>query len=411
MSRSIIQFVLIAVIVAMIGAFIGWYFFIKAKVTETQIADQGRGSESMSFTGDVGSTYQNIVSDTVTATGEREVGKRSPRLWQVSKSPIAGFGFAFDTNAVFFAERATGNVIKADPEQSTIVRVTNTLVPKVREAYFSRSGDVILRSTTDNGTVTSFAALIATSTTLTATSTPNVLDGNYLAENIVGFGVAPHQSSGKGIIFITPKPDGGAAVVGSSWKGMNPKNIYTSNLTQWNAQALSDGRIILTQKPTDNIVGYAYLIGANGSVRTLVANKPGLMVNHHDTSNAYLYSTTQNGAIELFVQTGAEDPIKLPIETTADKCVWAPGVGLIAYCAVPNEAPGEEYLAKRFQGALHTNDVFWKVEAGLGTANRFFSTDTHIALDVEDMMMDENGTYLAFRNASDKSLWTLRVRE
>ncbi len=412
MSRTVIQFILVAIIVAIIGGFTGWYFFIQGKVQDTEAADLGRGSsDNTSFTGEVGSTYQNIVSDITTDTGNREIGKRAPRLWQVVKSPVAGFGFADNTAAIFLAERATGNILKADPEISSIVRLTNTLVPKVREALFSRSGDVVLRSSNDQGAITTFAATIATTTAITSTSTPNVLDGVYLQENITAIDVQSFQNTSKGLFYMAKDPAGGSTAYTTTWKGASQKRLFTSALAQWRAQWLPDGRAVLTQSASDDVSGYSFMVSAAGTMRALVSNEPGLTVLHHDTSNAYLYSTSKGGVLELFVVSGTGAPVKLPVSTTADKCVWAPGVGLIAYCGVPLPVTDSAFLQKWYQGALHTTDVIWKIEAGSGTADKFFTTDTRIALDVEDMAMDEKGSYIGFRNAADKSLWLLRVQE
>jgi hypothetical protein len=259
--------------------------------------------------------------------------------------------------------------------------------------------------------VTSFAATIATTTERTSTSTPNVLNGSYLPEDIVAIDAQTHQPTSRGILYIAKNPTGGSVGVTATWKGLTPKTLFTSGIEQWRAQWLTDGRAIITQNASDGVRGYSFMVRPSGSMTSLVSDKPGLTVAHHDTSEAFLFGTSEDGVVELFVQVGSAAPVKLPISTTADKCVWAPGVGLIAYCGVPQTTEDPQFLNRWYQGALHTQDAVWKIEAASGNTERIFATDTRIALDIEDPAIDASGTYLGFRDAADKSLWLLRLSE
>ncbi|MBP9757597.1 MAG: hypothetical protein KBD06_03275 [Candidatus Pacebacteria bacterium] len=410
MRTTIVQFILAALLVVIIGGSAGWYFFIKNKTSETAAELTARGDvDSASFGGQVGSTYQNISESSGTSTAE--IGKRSPRLWHVTKTPVAGFGFGPSGASVFIAERATGNILRADPNTSTILRLTNTLIPKVRDAIFSRSGDVILRTTNDQEVVTTFAGSIATTTVITSTSTPNVLEGTYLPQNIVAIDTPNYQVSSKGIVYVTALQEGGSIGVSSGWKGVGSKKIFSSPLSQWRIQALADGRSVIVQNASDNASGYSFMVSASGVMRPLVSAADGLTLVYHDTADAYLYGQVVDGRLTLYAKAGSAAAVKLPIETTADKCVWAPGVGLIAYCAVPATAPLPGYLVKWYEGAEHTRDVWWRVEAAAGTATRFFVSDTNTYFDVEEPSMDETGSIIGWRDAADKSLWLLRVAE
>lgn len=413
-SRHVIQFVLVAMLVAIVGGFAGWYFFVQRSISDTEALDQARGlGEDTSFGSTVGSTYQNIISELTGENATDSSSGRAPRIWQVAETPVAGFGFAAGSASVYFAERATGNILKADPDTSSIIRLSNTLLPKVREAHFSRSGDVILRTTTEDGTITSYAATIATSSaSMNATSTPNVLQGVYLASNIESLSLQANQSTSRGIFFVGQDPSSGSVGATSDWKGTSVKRIFVSPLRQWRTQWLSDGKFVITQKAADSVPGYSFMVTTAGAMTPLVSDIPGLTVLHHSSAGAFLYGASRNGALELYVKRSAgAEAVLLPIATTADKCVWAPGSGLIAYCAVPLSDSNPAFLNAWYQGALHTTDAIWKIEADSGTAERFFTTDSRLALDIENLAIDENGTHIGFQNAADKSLWLLRIGE
>jgi hypothetical protein len=407
-SRSVIQFVFAALIVSIIGAFAGWYFFVKHSIDTTQTSDAARnnGGET-SFGGSAGSTFHNLEANGTTTA---EIGKASPRLWHVTTSPVAGMGFKEDTGMLFIADRATGNILLANPDTSSLLRLTNTLFPKIYEAQFSRTGDVILRTSDESGSISTFAGVIASTTATTATSTPNVLSGGYLARDIVALALQPHEPTSKGLFFIAKNPAGGSVSTFSAWNGTSLKKALVSPLTQWRAQWLNSGAVILTQKSLDAVSGYSFTLSVAGALQPLITDMPGLVVLHHPSTNALLYSTSDGGTVSLYVRAPGKDDVRLPIQTTAEKCVWAPGDGLIAYCAVPSATP-KNYLEMWYQGAYHTKDAFWKVDALAGSADRFFATDADVSLDAENLMMDSHGSSIAFQNGVDKSLWLLRVTQ
>jgi hypothetical protein len=121
--------------------------------------------------------------------------------------------------------------------------------------------------------------------------------------------------------------------------------------------------------------------------------------------------------------------VSLPIKTISEKCVWAPsnapqsgapgghsvaqnviaGKELVAYCAVPVSPVSGTYLRDWYRGAVHSEDSWWKVDVSAGTVERIFSPDANLSLDVENPSIDGNGSYIAFMNAADKSLWMLRI--
>ncbi len=392
----------------MIGGLAGWYVFLRGEIQNTESLDAERGIDtSPGFGGPVGNTYQNVLTE---LTGGESIaaatGKESPRLWQVTKSPVAGFAFGTSTAIVQFAERSSGNILRADPKTSVIERLTNTLFAKTYEASFGQGG-VVLRSV-EGEVVTTFAGTIAAITPSThATATPLTLEGVYLPQNIVD--VAPR---GTQIAFIVENPAGGSVIATADWTGGAQKKITELPLVQWHLSWLDDGRMIVAQRAADGIPGSAFTVSSAGTLARLVDEAPGLTVLPKSGSGALIYGTSAFGDLALLVQASADaSPVRLSIRTTADKCVWVPGQALIAYCAVPQVLPSGSYLAERYQGAMHTTDAWWKVDVSAGTAEKFFTTDSSLALDVANPVMDASGSYIAFRNAADQSLWLLRVQQ
>lgn len=409
----ILKYVLLATTVVAVFGLLGWYFFVDSKIDQTASNDQARGfGQSPSFANSLGSTFQNIASSIANTFSigdgvgnQPQAGNRAPRLWSVTKNPVAGLGFASSTSQLFFAERGSGNILKADPATTQIERLTNTVLPKIHEALFAPDGSVILRSINETGSVTTYAARLATtSPTMNATATPQTLQGVYLAQNISSIA----QNGANSIVYLIPSQNGSGAAT-SDWQGRNQKQLFTSVLSNWNLQALPDGKIFVTQRAADGIDGFAFRVTSAGSLEPLVSNTPGLTILPRTNSDALIYSSAGSDGLTLIVRASANVTATiLPIRTISEKCVWAPGQILIAYCAVP-QAANELTLNNWYQGAVHTSDAWWRVDVSAGTATQFFTPN--VALDVENPRIDTTGSYIAFMNAADKSLWMLRTTE
>lgn len=403
-TRSITQFILAALLVSIIGGFAGWYFYIQNRIDDTAAADKARGGGDPAFKGDIGSTYQNIIAD-ITGSSTAAIGKRAPRLWQIVRSPVAGFGFEAGAGRVYLAERATGNILKADPETSSIVRITNTLFPKVREAVFSGAGSVMLRTVDDANSIATFGGSIGTSSDPSGSA--YALVGTYLPRDIVAITPVPRSDK---VFFVAKDGAGGSVAVTADWKGTQVKKVYASPLSQWNIQALAADRYLMFQKASDGIPGSAF-IARGGTITPLMRDVSGLTVTHHPTQDAFLFSASEADTVRLYAKIGAGKPVDLNMQTVAEKCAWAPGTGLIAYCAVPVDPPGAAFMERWYQGAVHTADVWWKIEAHTGQTSRFFVPDSSVALDVIRPQIDDAGSQIGFQNNADQSLWLLRVAE
>jgi hypothetical protein len=401
-DMTLIRYALIALIVVILGAFLGWYLFVSRQVAQTQSSDAARGfGVAPSFGGSLGNTYQNVTGS-FGGSASVVAGKSAPRLWQVTMTPVAGEGFMASSSELFFAERATGNVLRANPADSSVVRLTNTLFAKTYGALFASDGKVALSSLAENGATQTFAG----SATSSASEGPQALSGADLPPRIVTLAA---RSSPDTLFFIVQTPQGGAVGYTCDWACASRKQIFSSALSQWRAYYLNDGNLFIVQKSSDGIDGYAFKL-QSGAAADYLGPVPGLSILPRENSTALLYSSSGQGGVGLFARTsGDSSVIQLPVRTVVDKCVWAPGKDLIAYCAVPVSLSSSSFLRDWYSGALHTTDAWYKVDVSSGQAEKLFVTDSSLSLDVHDPKVDQNGAYLAFTNGFDGTLWMLRV--
>jgi len=408
-TAKALRYTSMAAIVIILGALTFWYFFIQAKQEKVMGEDAARGAglAPPSLGSIVGSTYENIISSLstlVSGDGGPESGEL-PRLSQVGKTPTAGLGFVGNASStrLRFVERSTGYIFDVDPTTGTLERLTNTLIPYVYEAIVAKKG-VILRGADDTNTITTVVGTISASSSTSANANPLVQ--RALPDGIRAIATSP---TGDEVVYI----NGGEGVFTGSrvtWDGAKPQHLFSSNLSGWQIRLALKDRTVIVQKPSDNVAGSAYVVGGGGTLLPLIRDVQGLTVLPSASSKALLYGES-SGSLSLFVR--ADDTStseRLPIRTIADKCTWDHGTKPVAYCAVPQGIPPADFLDSRNRGETHTADAWWKVDAGAASAELLFSPGS-AELDVENPVVDDEGNYIAFINARDKTLWLLRIAE
>lgn len=467
--KTIATLVLIGIMVMCIGALAGWYLVLRSKgqTLTWQSAMRGFGVEAPSGSQN-GSTYDNMndgagggfnvggggggaiagngsangttgsggagdnnptdgsggasgggdidtggSSSTPNTNGTVAVPPKTPRLWHVTKTPIAGYGFSNELHDLFYAERATGYVFKADAWSGEILRRTNTLLPKTYEAFFTRDGNAIYRSINDTtGAVQTFSGIVGTS----STPTLGTLTGVNLENNILSIDANPDTN--KLLFFLSSNGKNTAIsepwIAGRAGKG---STVFTSIVGSWKPFVLSDGRLIIMQKPHDGVSGSAFLI-ENGNLNPIVRSAPGLTLAPLTNASPFVFGTSRAGDLKLYANTGTTT-LELSIKTVADKCAWAPytpssrdrrASDLVVYCAVPSVIESKSFLEDWYMGTLHTNDSWWRINLTTGATTQILARDTGGAsIDVIDPKVDPSGTLLGFRNAVDGTLWVLRI--
>lgn len=384
----------------------GWYFFISRQTADLGALEEARGFAVgvPSFTGSRGSTSENITSGFGEAppSEEEEGPQRPPRLWRVSTSPVAGAGFVTvaSTTILRYVERSTGHVFDVDPITGVVTRRTNLLIPKVYEALVGEGDTIVARTIAESGERETFVGTLGTTT----------VDGfTPLIGTDLGPSIRDIAFDANGVVFLADSANGGVQLVRAKTDGSEPSILRSFAAGDFNLSLLSDGRIVLVEKPGSGIMGHAY---EAGSTLLSLGRAPGLTVAARANSQAVLIGADSGGSLSLSVRpTRDATPLRLDIQTIADKCTWVSGLSFTAYCAVPQEAPAPGFLTNWHRGTVHTTDSWHVIDGSAGTADMFFEMRTDDAVDVEHPMTDKGGNFIAFMNARDKSLWVLRILE
>lgn len=407
-ARTLIAFTLAAIIVVSLGALSGWYVFLRGETRATTDRDSARGfgTDAPTFAGALGSAYQNAISSVFGGGAQpaEEERRKTQELWRVTETPVAGFGFMQTENSerLYFAERSTGYIFSADLPTQSVVRLSNTLMPKTYGALFGTSGTILVRGLDESGNTTTFSGSLSTTT---ASDALRSLSGISLSKNIRDIALSPSGDE----IFYLVQDAGKFAGVRANTRGGGQQRIFLSNVGSWHAEWLSDGRIVVVEKPADRVVGHAYEV-KSGALSRIAPALPGLMVLPRASSTALVYSTSGEDGVRLFAQAGNTSTVQLPVRTVAEKCVWAPTQSNILYCAVPQTLPQGNYLDAWYRGELHTADAWWEIDVSANTARILYAPGSNLSLDVLNPIVDQKGS-IAFVNAHDLSLWVLHTHE
>ena len=412
-TRTIAIYTFAAIIVIVLGALLGWYFFVRGQDQATNAADAARGfSAPAPFGPQTGSTYENMLSQVSGGSSSSLApAKILPQLWHADKAPVAGFAFtgAASSSVLSYVERGNGYVFAGDASQQTIARLTDTLMPKIYEAFFGTSGEVVERAIDAFGNITTFTGTVGTTTDATGNaSTTNALSGVYLDRGITAITVNPST----GELFYLESAAPRVAGIRVQWDGNKEKSAFSSAIADWRVTWVPDGRIILLTSPADGVPGYAYTLQGDGSLATLVGATPGLTVLAQPSSSALLYSQSTGNGVTLYARVSASaSVVALPVRTVTDKCVWASGKDPIVYCAVPSAPPVGNFLDDWYKGVSHTTDAWWRIDVSADKAVAIYTPAQNLSLDVKDPVIDATGSYIAFSDARDGSLWILRINK
>lgn len=399
-TKTIFIYLFAGLVVVLCGALAGWYFFLRSQMSITDALGNALGlGVTAPFGAAPGTSGGFEQSGDATRS---QPATAPPQLWHVTPAPIAGFCFATSSEGVVvrYVERQTGYIFDAYVQSGAIKRITNTLMPKTYEAQLASGGRLIGRSIDKSGIATTFTGTFSsgTSSPLTITTLRSSIEAVVADPKAAQF--FSIAQNGTGIIGTI-----------STWNDSKRAQVFSSAVPGWRAQWLTDGRIIVSQKAASSVLGYSYVI-KNGVVTPLIGGIPGLVIVPRSGSGALLYSTSAGEGSALYVQpTASSSTALLPLRTIAEKCVWAPGAQLNAYCGAPQTNPPANFLDAWYRGEVHTADAIWKIDAGSGQTQLLFTPDTATALDVQNPAVDDVGEYIGFMNATDQSLWVLRINK
>ena len=409
-----------AIIITILTAFLAmvglaaWYFFLSPQTIKN---DQGGISKIISTFFPIGEQTTNNQQPTTTEAeknnGEENLNENQPApvIRKITSSAVAGFTIIEDkkdSSSVRYMESETGNVYNAPLAIISNTRLTNTTIPKVREAVFLPNGEQIIARYLDDDEITikSFSGKINLPKTGTGSTTEGELRGDFLRDDIVNI-VATEENK----IFYTIVESNAISGILANTDGSKPTKVFSSIILEWLPQWIGKNSLYVNTKASSKSPGYIFKINTSNGDQTKVIGKVfGLTSNFDPKNTEFVYNDSSLKLYSYKLKT--EKVSELPLKTLAEKCAWETTSDTIIYCGIPDKTEPAEYPDDWYKGIISFKDDLWKMNLTTGeiTLITQFSQTTGGDIDIINPKISKDGNYFVFTNKNDLSLWSVRVR-
>ena len=278
--------------------------------------------------------------------------------------------------------------IEADGEGEK--RLTNTTIPKVYEALWSKTGSSLISRYLREGSeiIESFSARVVPSTS----GTEGELQGTFLPRGILSAALSP---DGKKVVYVQEENGGSSSI--------------TSDINGEAAQ-----RIALLSKSSGLASGLLISVDPRNGVKTLLLRAiPGLTALINPVKPLVLYSASGQTGITFSLldeTSGRRSPIRLT--TLPEKCVWTKD-GERFYCGVPKAIPQGTYPDVWYQGVISFEDEVWSSAPDTGADERIqdISDKRGLPIDLINPEISADEKFLVFMDKKSGTVWSLQMKE
>lgn len=417
--KTLIIILVVLIIIALIG---GWWLFFGPGSTPSTVPGDSDNNTLFPFGDGSGVTAPTPVDrdDTGTTPLNTDSGN-VPLLRQITTVPVAGAITLLDQDdeeVVRYIERGTGHIYDAPLNSLTTVRISNTTIPAIYEAFFVEDGEGIIARflKEDNLTIQTFYGALVEPTETQRSSeildeAPQfVLSGGFLSDGITDLAVSPDTNK---IFYLLASPSGAFGTLANP-DGSGKQTIFSSPLKDWLPSWGSNARIFLSSKPAASIEGIGNILRTSGVVTKELDNIPGLTGLLNRSSDRLLYAQSTNSneiGLRLHIVGDTGDDRSIVLRTLPEKCVWSDAEREIAYCGAPRILPIGTYPDHWYQGVVSFDDALWKINTDTGRVTQLINPSLTFGknIDVTRPFLNNTETHLFFINKKDGTLWSLEL--
>jgi len=310
--------------------------------------------------------------------------------------------------ALRYVDKTSGNIYQTFADKIEERKFSETVIPRVYEAYFTNKGESVLMRylKTDERTIETFVGNLPKEK-LGEDLEPGEIDGAFLPDNITDLSISTDTSK----IFYLLNNGGNSIGTILNLPTSKKTQIFDSTFTEWLPSWPNSKNVTLTTKPSGIVAGYLYMLdvdkksflrvlgGING-LTTLTSPSGKLVLYNNNLLSQYIYSTDKK----------TTEPFG--VKTLPEKCVWSK-TNEFMYCAVPKEIPGGTYPDDWYRGEVSFTDQIWKISLLDGSTALVIDPITvpeGEEIDGIKLALDEKEEYLFFVNKKDSFLWKLDLK-
>jgi hypothetical protein len=333
-------------------------------------------------------------------------GTLQQAIVEISDKPVAGvttlvlhIGTSTE-ELVRYVQRETGHIYDYKIATGVTTRISNTTIPRVREALFgNNAATVAFRRIQDDGeTIETFLGNIAPM--VASTSNESRLSGVFLPQNILAVAMHPTQDQ----VFYEMRSDSGGAGYVVSPSGT--KTIFAHPFYQWQASWNTGSYILLSTAPSRSVGGIAFSLDpVSGALTRMGTTTVALTTLPNIHGDTILYGSVGQSGPRIFTYNPkTKQSTALSIATLPEKCVWANAT--LLYCAIPNNST-QNLPDDWYQGVVSFTDTLWQIDTATGLTTYIIDPGTILknGADMTHLALSDDGADLTFINKKDGTLW------
>ncbi len=316
------------------------------------------------------------------------------RLRQITTNPVAGA--VFTKNGIAYVEQGTGHVRYINLTTGEETLLSATTIPGAYEASFSKDGEVVAITTTQDD---SSKTIIATVPNASSTES---LDGVALPLGATEVDVSEKSGTAYYLISTTEGSRGYAYSIAKK----TSTELFSIPLRD--VHVLWGEPIYVYTTPTHTQIGYAYELEGN-EMRYVTEGGAGLMAFRY--GNEAVVTRKVNGTTGGYFWLSAiaitPEEILLGGPIIPEKCV---STEADFWCAVP-ENIDSEFPDSWYKGTVSLSDSLWRITANgeSATVESDFFIESGRQIDVLKIGIDSFSTYLYLINKNDNTLWLYKL--
>jgi hypothetical protein len=338
-------------IVAVIGAAVGFYFFLFYTHTAPAHTAPNPFSEASSSKGFDALAAEKAAQASIATTPG--VSTANVRLVTLRKT-IGALGLVDGT--VRFVESGTGHIYQVDSTGNE-TKLSGTTFPGARSAVWSTEGTrVAITREVDTSTLETFNGVIQKNDTGTMTLEGSVILGTV--RNVA------YSESGDILYYTQENTHGGVEGISKNLKTNKTQTLFTTPLHD----------IVVAWEPT-----------------IIITTKPSVA----------LFSGQSGNSLISWLQTGAHT-VALPRGVLPEKCDHT---GNILICAVPSNFEAGSYPDRWYRGEITYNDALWQFDMNTGSSTPLFDFEGHTNKQIDVRSIAATKTGYLLEGKSDDSLW------
>ena len=315
----------------------------------------------------------------------------TPTLRQVTGKPTSGFTYR-EGNILRYIERETGHVFETPFDSWKTTRISNTTIPGAYAIAWLPPDSFVMQYFAPNGTTRNFLATLASSTP------DQTLLGRFLDQ-----ATEIYPSPKEGEMIRVRKGANGTVVDRVKTESGESETVFSSGLRSW--QVIPSGTSLYVGTSPSSVDGFLFRVSGE-SLEKIVGSVRSLSSLPHTEGRYIAYSS----GLALGVLDTEEDRFyPAQVNTFADKCSWFPAGRPLLFCGVPAEASAS--LEAWHMGVQPLSDSAWVIDPMRGTATivSHLDLDAGRAIDVWKPVVSPDGSYAAFMDKNDLSLWLLKL--